>query len=85
MDISCFCNSVVLVGTLASRPAVSHVSRGEVYYAFSLCTRRLSGTFDTLNVLARASLLASLEPEQSEKLALCVLSIIRAAPAAVWC
>jgi len=68
MDISCFCNSVVLTGTLASRPAVSHVSRGEVYYTFPLCTRRLSGTYDTLNVLARASLLASLEPEQSEKL-----------------
>ncbi len=68
MDISRFCNSVVLTGTLASRPAVSHVSRGEVYYTFSVCTRRLSGTYDTLNVLARASLLAALEPEESEKL-----------------
>ncbi len=68
MDISRFCNSVVLTGTLASRPAVSHVSRGEVYYTFSVCTRRLSGMYDTLNVLARASLLAALEPEESEKL-----------------
>ena len=68
MDISYFCNSALLVGTLASRPAVSHTNRGEVYYAFSLRTRRLSGTYDTLNVLARSSLLASLEPEQSEKI-----------------
>ena len=54
-------NSVELRGTLAAAPGYSHTSRGERFYVFPLDIRRLSGTVDTVNVVARESLLREAE------------------------
>ncbi len=50
-------NSVELCGTLAARPVFSHSGRNEDYYIFPLDVERLSGTVDTINVIARKRLL----------------------------
>ena len=54
-------NHVELTGTLGGRPALSHVSREEMYYVFPLEVRRLSGAVDTLNIMARRELLEQVE------------------------
>ena len=61
MDESNIRNHAVLRGILAAAPAFSHMSRGERFYTFPVETRRLSGTADTINVIARESLLRSAE------------------------
>ena len=61
MDESALNNRAELRGVLAAAPAYSHTSRGERFYVFPLETRRLSGTADTINVIARESLLNSAE------------------------
>ena len=50
-------NSVSLRGVAAGAPRFSHESRGETFFTFPLEVRRLSGTVDRLNVLARESAL----------------------------
>ncbi len=61
MDESNTRNRAVLRGTLAAAPAFSHRSREENFYVFPIEARRLSGTADTINVIARESLLRSAE------------------------
>ena len=61
-------NSVELCGSLAGAPRFSHESRGERYFVFPVETERLSGAADTVNVLARESLLRSIEPEDGLRL-----------------
>ncbi len=51
-------NYALLRGTLAGPPVFSHESRQERFFRFPLRTERLSGAYDTLNVLARERLLA---------------------------
>ena len=61
-------NVLRLTGTLAGRPQFSHSSRGAEFWQFPLAVRRLSGTEDILNVIARRDLLDSFAPEECEKL-----------------
>ena len=61
MDESNIRTPAVLRGILAAAPAFSHMSRGERFFIFPVETRRLSGTADTINVIARESLLRSAE------------------------
>ena len=61
MDESAARNLAVLRGTLSAPPALSHTSRGERFYVMTLETRRLSGTADRINVIARESLLNAAE------------------------
>ena len=64
-------NHVFLRGSVCEMPRLSHVNRGEPFYRFSLEVRRLSGTPDTLHILARKALLDALTPEEG-KTKLCV-------------
>ena len=57
MDESNTRNYAVLRGSLAAAPAFSHMSRGERFFIFPIETRRLSGAVDSINVVARQSLL----------------------------
>ena len=50
-------NFARLRGTLAGPVVFSHQNRQERFYRFPLCTERLSGTEDIVNVLARERLL----------------------------
>ena len=68
MDEKWINNSVELTGDLGGRPVVSHVSRDEVYYIFPLCIHRLSGTSDTINIMARRSLMEQVTPRAASKI-----------------
>ncbi len=70
MDMISENNMLQLVGTLAGRPAFSHGSRGLAFWGFPLSVRRLSGTEDLINVLARQELLEALELAEGRKLCL---------------
>ena len=61
-------NYVFLRGSVSSRPFLSHQSRGENFYQFSLEVSRLSGAVDTLHIIARESLLDALELDGGDKL-----------------
>ena len=61
-------NSALLIGTLASGVRYSHSGRGEDYYTFSLEVERLSGAYDTLNVIVREELLQGLHIEERGKI-----------------
>ena len=61
-------NAVTLRGTPAGRPRFSHVTRGKEFWVFPLEVRRLSGTADVLNVLARKVLLDDLPLDGGSKL-----------------
>lgn len=61
-------NAVRLCGVMAGPPVFSHESRGQRFYCFPLEVRRLSGTADRLNVLARPELLEQTEAEARERL-----------------
>ena len=61
MDESMVRNRAELRGVLAAAPAYSHSSRGEQFFVFPVETRRLSGTPDVINVIARRSLLERAE------------------------
>lgn len=61
-------NRVELYGVLAGSPTFSHESRGERFFTFPLETRRLSGTADCLNIIARESMLEHLDVAESAKL-----------------
>ena len=68
-------NYVFLRGSVCEAPRFSHESRDEQFYQFSLEICRLSGTPDTVNVLARGSLLDTLEIGGGSKI--CVLGELR--------
>lgn len=59
-------NQIVLRGTLSGAPAFSHENHGRRFYRFTLDVPRLSGTADTLPVLASEPLLASLEAAEAD-------------------
>ena len=68
-------NHVNLRGTLREAPHFSHESRGERFYMFTLDLQRLSGAIDTVHIIAKQSLLASLTPQETEKI--CVIGELR--------
>lgn len=70
MDMIPESNRLELCGTLAGAPVFSHSSRGEEFWRFPLSVRRLSGTADLLNVVARRRLLDALELQSAGKLQL---------------
>ena len=51
-------NRVSLCGTVQSPPQLSHVNHNLAFYKFSLAIERLSGQFDTLQVIASRDQLA---------------------------
>jgi len=61
-------NYCCLRGAMAAVPRYSHSSRGEDFYSFPLEVCRLSGTSDTINIVARSSLLDSVEVVENSKL-----------------
>ncbi len=50
-------NSLFLTGEICSKIEYSHESHGSRFYSFGVRVRRLSGTYDTINVLARDALI----------------------------
>lgn len=58
-------NRITLIGTLASKPEFSHSNHGKRFYAFSLEVARLSGTVDTLPILASEALLRQIELKEA--------------------
>ena len=68
-------NLIFLRGTLAGRPAFSHTARGETFWGFPLEVRRLSGTSDVVNVIAKRALLDAAEPGEGDKV--CVTGEVR--------
>jgi primosomal replication protein N len=70
MDMTQESNHLELCGTLAGAPVFSHSSRGAEFWRFPLSVRRLSGTADLLNVVARRRLLDTLAPQSAGKLQL---------------
>lgn len=61
-------NQILLCGSVAAPPRLSHRNREEDFYIFPLEVQRLSGATDVLNILARKRLLEELEVESAEKL-----------------
>lgn len=53
-------NYAEISGTLTQLPHFSHENRGERFYVFPVAVKRLSGTRDTVNVLAREKLLVGM-------------------------
>lgn len=68
-------NYAMLRGVMSEPPKLSHESRNEKFYQFSLDVARLSGVRDTIHIIARDQLLESLEPEAAGKL--CVRGELR--------
>ena len=52
-------NHATLRGVAAAEPVYSHTNHGQTYLTFPLSVRRLSGTMDTLNVVASSALLSA--------------------------
>ena len=75
MDENMSRNYARLCGSCAAAPVFSHESRGESFYIFPLEVMRLSGAVDTVNVIARRSLLESVSITEDEKL--CVIGELR--------
>ncbi|MBQ3405360.1 MAG: single-stranded DNA-binding protein [Oscillospiraceae bacterium] len=59
-------NSVELRGVMAGAPRFSHRGGGSDYYTFPLDVVRLSGTADTINIIARRDILDA-EPGEGDK------------------
>ena len=74
-------NYAMLRGVVSEKPRFSHESRGERFYQFSLDVARLSGTVDTIHIIAREKLLDELEvggqSEDGEAQKLCVRGELR--------
>jgi len=68
-------NNVFLRGVVSEAPHFSHENRGEQFYQFSLEICRLSGTPDTVHILARSALLEESEIGSGERL--CVVGELR--------
>ncbi|MEG0875554.1 MAG: single-stranded DNA-binding protein [Oscillospiraceae bacterium] len=56
-------NRILLCGTLAGRPFLSHMSRSSKFFAFPLRVLRLSGIEDKINVICDEKLLETIVPE----------------------
>ena len=61
-------NYVMLRGAVREPPRLSHRSRQEEFYQFSLEVCRLSGAVDTIHIIARAALLDAMEIGGGSKL-----------------
>lgn len=61
-------NYCMLRGAMAAIPCYSHSGRGEDFYQFPLEVCRLSGATDTINIIARSTLLDELEVKENCKL-----------------
>ncbi len=68
MDEIIVSNYCFLRGAMAAIPRYSHSGRGEDFYQFPLEVCRLSGATDTINIIARSSLLDALEVKEGCKL-----------------
>lgn len=62
-------NIITLRGELAQLPELSHENHGKEFYRFQLNVPRLSGTLDTLPVIAEGSLLESMDLSGGEMIA----------------
>ena len=56
------CNTITIRGSLCELPQFSHENQGRKFYRFYLDVPRLSGTVDTLPVIAQDILLKNLDP-----------------------
>jgi len=75
MDMNQETNRVLLCGTLAGAPQYSHSAGGLRFFSFPLEVQRLSGSFDTLNIVAlREQLDAAAAAERAR---LCVTGELR--------
>ena len=70
-------NYVMLRGAVSQPPRFSHESRDERFYQFSMEISRLSGTVDTVHIIARQPLLESLSLDDCEGKKLCVCGELR--------
>lgn len=61
-------NLTKLRGTLASPICPSHLNHGKQFYKFCIAVTRLSGTVDTLPVIAEESLLCGTDPAVGDSL-----------------
>lgn len=68
-------NFCLLRGAVTEAPHFSHEARGERFYQFPLEVCRLSGVADTINVVVRHELAASVTPVENAKL--CVTGELR--------
>lgn len=75
MDMNTETNYTKLCGSMAGSPVYSHSSRSQEFFTFPLEVQRLSGNFDTLNIIVRRSQLSELQGQTDEKL--CVIGQIR--------
>lgn len=71
MDDNLVTNFAELCGTVAAAPVYSHSARGVSFCTFPLEIERLSGVFDTINIIVRRDLLETLELREAEKIHLC--------------
>ena len=70
MDMITENNSIVLCGDMADRPSYSHTARGQDFYVFPLEIQRLSGNYDTLNVIVRPQQLEGIQTDAGSRLKL---------------
>ena len=70
-------NYAMLRGVLHDPPRFSHQNRDERFFRFSLDVCRLSGTVDTIQIIARSALLEALEPGDGGAGKLCVVGQVR--------
>ena len=75
MDEIKLTNYAMLRGVLSRAPVFSHESRGEKFFEFSLDVCRLSGVYDTVNIIARESVLSGVELSGAPKV--CVIGELR--------
>ena len=68
MDEIILSNYCTLRGIMTAVPRYSHSGRGEDFYQFPLEVCRLSGATDTINIVARSTLLDELEVKENQKL-----------------
>jgi len=61
-------NQITLCGTLASPPVLSHENHGKRFFTFPLEVERLSGTVDTLQIIAPEAVMERCDPFGGERL-----------------
>lgn len=61
-------NSITLRGSLRELPQFSHENHGRRFYRFYLEVPRLSGTVDTLPVIAEEALVHALDPSAGDQI-----------------
>lgn len=68
MDMMTENNYIELCGDMVGRPMYSHTARRQEFYAFPMDIQRLSGTFDTLNVIVRPQQLMNIEADAGRRI-----------------